>query len=255
MAKPVYALVNGSWVLVGSTTAHAHSVADVTNLQLELDAKASITDVNTALSGKLNVSEKGAIDGVATLDNSGTIPDAQIAATITRDSELSAGLSAKADTIHNHVMADITDLPLQADPTGASAGHVWTANGADSASWQATQFKKQTIAAVVTGGLAPTIGTTRLYNDTGVAWQIISVRAQVEEAPTGAAVVIDVNLGGTTIFTTQANRPQIAAGQNYGAKAVPDVTAVPDGSYLTVDIDSVGTITYGADLTIQIVVV
>ena len=42
MAKPVYALVNGVWTLVGSTTAHAHTVADVTGLQAAIDAKADI---------------------------------------------------------------------------------------------------------------------------------------------------------------------------------------------------------------------
>ena len=42
MAKPVYALVNGSWVLVGSTTAHNHVVADITGLQGDLDAKANL---------------------------------------------------------------------------------------------------------------------------------------------------------------------------------------------------------------------
>ena len=42
MAKPVYALVNGVWTLVGSTTAHNHTVADVTGLQAALDAKADV---------------------------------------------------------------------------------------------------------------------------------------------------------------------------------------------------------------------
>lgn len=255
MAKPVYALVNGSWVLVGSTTAHAHTITDITGLQAALDNKANTTDVNTQLNTKLNSSEKGASNGVASLDGSGTIPDSQISTAITRDSELSAGLSAKADLIHTHTKTEITDLPLLPDPAGVTAGNLWTADGSNSAAWLPPNYKKQTITASVIGGLAPTIGTTRFYNDTGSTWQVVSVRAQVEEAPTGAAILIDVNLNGTTIFTNQANRPQIAAGQNYGNKTTPDVLSIPDGSYLTIDIDSVGTITYGADLMVQIVVV
>ena len=42
MAKPVYALVNGAWVLVGSTTAHNHTITDITGLQAALDAKANL---------------------------------------------------------------------------------------------------------------------------------------------------------------------------------------------------------------------
>lgn len=44
-------------------------------------------------------SEKGAADGVATLDGSGTIPDAQIPATIARDSEITAAVSAAVDAL------------------------------------------------------------------------------------------------------------------------------------------------------------
>lgn len=42
MAKPVYALVNGAWVLVGSTTAHNHAITDITGLQAAIDAKADL---------------------------------------------------------------------------------------------------------------------------------------------------------------------------------------------------------------------
>lgn len=254
MAKPTYALINGSWVLVGGTSIHSHLIDDVTGLQVELDAKANTSDVNTALSSKINLTEKGSVGGLATLDGSGVIPGSQIPSDIALDSELTAGLATKADASHSHLIADITDLPLVPDPVGVTIDHVWTADGTNSAAWQPIQYKKQTITAVVTGGLAPTIGLARFYNDTGSTWQIISVRAQVEEAPTGAAIVVDVNLSGTTIFTTQSNRPQISSGQSFGTKAIPDVTDVADGAYLTVDIDSVGTTTYGADLTIQIVV-
>ena len=56
MAKPVYALVNGVWTLVGSTTAHAHTVADVTGLQAALDAKADTSHAHT----EADISDLGA---------------------------------------------------------------------------------------------------------------------------------------------------------------------------------------------------
>jgi hypothetical protein len=63
---------------------------------------------------------------------------------------------------------------------------------------------------------------------------------------------VDVKKGGTTIFTTQANRPTITAGGNT-ATGVPDVTAWNAGEYLTVDISQVGSTTAGANLTVTVV--
>lgn len=81
---------------------------------------------------------------------------------------------------------------------------------------------------------------------------ILGVSAAVNTAPTGAAVVIDINKSGTTIFTTQGNRPQIAASAFATAAEVTtmDVTAVAAGQYLTVDIDQIGSTIAGADLTV-----
>jgi hypothetical protein len=80
---------------------------------------------------------------------------------------------------------------------------------------------------------------------------VIGVTAAVGTAPTGASIIVDVNRNGTTIFTTQANRPTIVAAANATAsEAVPDVTAVASGDYLTVDRDQVGSATPGSDLTV-----
>ncbi len=104
-----------------------------------------------------------------------------------------------------------------------------------------------------TGTLAVQTGTHRLYNDTGIAWTIVSVRATVGTSPAGASVIIDVNKNGTTIFTTQANRPTIAAAANTSGKVTNmNVTSVADGEYLTVDVDQVGSTTNGGDLTLQL---
>jgi hypothetical protein len=79
------------------------------------------------------------------------------------------------------------------------------------------------------------------------------VRCYAKTAPTGTAIIVDINKEGTTIFTTQANRPSIPAGQNKGAKsAAPDVTALAEGDTITLDIDQVGSTTPGADLTVEV---
>lgn len=68
----------------------------------------TISDISAGLAGKQDVNttipltEKGAINGVAELDEDGTVPDEQVSSTIVRDTELSDALStklAKADVL------------------------------------------------------------------------------------------------------------------------------------------------------------
>lgn len=108
-----------------------------------------------------------------------------------------------------------------------------------------------TMAGSLTGKVGP--GTFRWYNDTGSYAHIRSVRATVGTAPTGAAIIVDVNLNGSTIFTTQANRPTIAIGATATNKIVNmNVAEIAPGGYLTVDIDQVGSTVAGADLMVQV---
>lgn len=81
-------------------------------------------------------------------------------------------------------------------------------------------------------------GTSRIYLPT--AGTIQSVEASVGTAPDGQPAIIDVDKNGTTIFTTQANRPSIAALAHTSGKMTPDVATFSIGDYLTVDIDQVG---------------
>jgi len=82
---------------------------------------------------------------------------------------------------------------------------------------------------------------------------VLGVVAAADTAPTGSSLIVDVNKNGTTMFTTQANRPAIAAGQHAtSVTAVPDVTSVAAGDYLSVDIDQVGATIAGSDLTVAV---
>ena len=96
---------------------------------------------------------------------------------------------------------------------------------------------------------------------------LVSVTATVGTAPTGAAILVDVNRNGTTVFTDQDDRPTIAisatssgvvknepalpAGTNYIYTPYP--TAVPLGAFaegdkVTVDVDQIGSGTAGSNL-------
>lgn len=81
--------------------------------------------------------------------------------------------------------------------------------------------------------------------------RIDEVRAHVGTAPTGAAILVDVNAAGTTIFTTQANRPSVAAAGTDANSGAPDGgTSVAKDTAITVDVDQVGSGTHGSDLTV-----
>lgn len=104
-----------------------------------------------------------------------------------------------------------------------------------------------------TGTLATATGTSRLYNPTGRTLTIDAVVIGVGTSPTTQSVISDLNLDGTTAYTTQGNRPAVTAGNNHATATAPDVTTWGSSSYLTVDIDQVGSGTAGSDLTLTVV--
>lgn len=110
---------------------------------------------------------------------------------------------------------------------------------------------KQVASFNVSGTLTVGTGVARFYLP--FACTILNVIVSVGTAPTGAAVIVDVNKNGITIFTTQANRPTIAVSTNADTSSVPDVTAMAVNDYFTVDIDQIGSTVAGANLVVQIV--
>lgn len=103
------------------------------------------------------------------------------------------------------------------------------------------------------GTLATGTGTLRYRMP--VACTVQHVRLAVGTAPTGAAILVDVNKNGTTIFSTQGNRPTVAISASAEtATTAPDITAYAAGDYLTIDVDQVGSSVAGADLSVIVYV-
>jgi len=96
----------------------------------------------------------------------------------------------------------------------------------------------------------------RYYNNTGADLEIVAVWASAGTAPTGTSLVVDVQKGGTTIFTTTANRPTIAAGTNSSGRVTnADITAWPAGTYLTTSITQVGSTVAGSNVVVEVLAV
>ena len=100
------------------------------------------------------------------------------------------------------------------------------------------------------GTLTVTNGVSRFYFPYSAT--ILGVSAAINTPAVGANIIIDVKKNGTTIFTTQANRPTIIAGAYATASEVTnmDITSIASGDYVTIDINQVGTTTAGSDLTV-----
>lgn len=141
-------------------------------------------------------------------------------------------------------------MEINAAADGAGAGGIWAEP--DARRWRASNLGFLLTWSVL-GNLVAGTGKHRIYNDSGVDLSIRACRASAGTPPTGQPVIIDVNDDGTTIFTTQANRPTIAAGANTsGSVTSMNDTTWQAGHYLTVDVDQIGSGTAGADLVVQV---
>jgi len=87
----------------------------------------------------------------------------------------------------------------------------------------------------------------------GVAGTIEEVYVMAKTAP-GAdkTLTIDVNKGGTTIFTTQANRPSLIGTNKTATSGAPQVTTFVKNDKFTIDVDVSTAATAIADVVVLI---
>ena len=164
-----------------------------------------------------------------------------------------------AEAEHTHTESEITDLDHDAqkikaktvDDSGIGDKKLLVYNATGTKLEYKTLHVITTLTFAVVGSLA--VGTDKAPTILApCSLTITKVKLVVKTAPTGASIIVDVNKNGTTIFTTQANRPSIAAGATTGDSGTPDVTSLAEGDKLTIDIDQVGSGTAGADLTVEV---
>lgn len=126
--------------------------------------------------------------------------------------------------------------------TGALA---WTnlpyASGATGATGLTPVFSRQ-------GTLSTQTGTQRLYVER--AGSIVVARATVGTPSTGSPILVDVNKNGTSVLSAPISITAAA----FTATGTISNSSVSAGDYFTVDIDSVGSGTPGANLTVTITI-
>lgn len=153
------------------------------------------------------------------------------------------------------------DLIYASDSDGTAArlgigadGTVLTSTSDGTPAWEAAGGSpKRQVYMTFSGTLQVTSGPLKFYNRLGVDLTILEVHITVETAPTGAAIIADLHEDGTTVFTNQAHRPQIAISGLTGVTTDIDVATWTNGSYLSPEIDQVGSTIAGANLVMTVV--
>ena len=84
------------------------------------------------------------------------------------------------------------------------------------------------------------------------AGKISYVTAAVVTAPAGSTAIFDLHKNGTTMYTTQGNRPTIADGGTYVTATLPDVLTWAAGDVIQLETDQKGSSTAGADLSVVV---
>lgn len=157
-----------------------------------------------------------------------------------------------------------TSSSVSITATNSPAGNVlgpnvmtgYTSSSPVSDSGTASQLEaaEKTIVLMAQGTLAV---TTKVSNFQFAApWPGIIKRARLiaNTGPAGAAVICDFLLNGTTIWSTQGNRVQIAAGATSGTQASFNTTSFAAGDVFTFNVAQVGSSTPGADLVMELTV-
>lgn len=102
----------------------------------------------------------------------------------------------------------------------------------------------------VVGNLSVSSGNLRFSSPGPMT--IGEVRLEINTAPTDQSILVDIHKNGTTIFTDQGKRPEIADGAYAGTSSTPDVVALVKNDYITMDVDQVGSTIAGGNLTIEV---
>lgn len=224
---------------------------DTANTVTFASSAGSPADASTTVKGitKVSVAPATSTNPISVGDNDTRVTADQAAGTASIRT-LGTGAAQAAVGNHTHAHSALTSIDTDSATTAihhtlgtganqaAAGNHTHTATGFTSRDW------------AFSGTLTTATGALRVpIHTTGT---VTSIRAMVNTAPTGAAIIIDVNKNGTTLYTTQGNRPTIAVSTNAVNATVPDVTTLAAGDYLTVDIDQIGSTVAGANLVVSV---
>jgi hypothetical protein len=163
-------------------------------------------------------------------------------------------MSWRVDESANWGTASVT--PFYSD--GSSGGSV-VAIPIDDYYWaNVASVQHQALLSSVQGSLSTFVDGRRFYHGRDTSVRIGKLRASVGTAPTGASILVDVKLNGTSILSSPAEitvgthtvvvTPDVA---NFDSGFVGEAVVLLPSDFLTVEVTQVGSTVPGSDLTVQ----
>jgi len=151
-------------------------------------------------------------------------------------------IAVETDTLKFKVGNGVTNWNILPYATGATGAQGPTGpTGAQGLYGMNPIFSRQ-------GTLVPTVGTQRFYIER--AGTVQTVRASVGTSPTGSAVQVNVLINGQTMLNTPI---LINPGEFTKTGSIAQVSVLPN-DYITVNIEGVGSVTAGANLTVTVTI-
>jgi len=245
-------------------TTHTHAISDVTNLQTTLDGKAptSHTHGNITNDGKVLVPYGGIISASAldAFSGAGTYPMIQGSGVGGSIQVASNG----AITIESAGTGYVDGLALRAGGSRfilvtqstqnapANLPVITTTGGAITAGY--LPDSRQLVIACSDEVSNLTVGTNKVTFRSPYAFTLTGVRASVNLAPTGSAIIVDINENGTSVLSTKLS---IDANEKTSltaaSPAVISDSSIANDAEITIDIDQIGSAIAGKGLKVVLI--
>ena len=158
-----------------------------------------------------------------------------------------------APTSHTHTESDITDLQsyITASSTDTLTNKTFDANGTGNS---LLNLPVEIGVAISDETTDLTTGTAKVTLRMPYAMTLTEVRANVNTAPTGATITVDINESGTTVLSTKLTIDATEKTSETAATApVISDSALADDAEITIDIDQIGSTIAGKGLKIWLI--
>lgn len=150
-------------------------------------------------------------------------------------------------------LTDLTTTTFGNETFGAG-DHIAVADASDSNAIKKVKMPVDLGMAVSDETTDLTTGTGKLTFRMPHAMTLTEVRANVNTAPTGSTIIVDINEGGSTILSTKlAIDVSEKTSTTAATPAVISDTALADDAEMTIDIDQVGSSTAGKGLKVWLI--
>jgi hypothetical protein len=239
---------DGSSTGLNATTAR-------TSLGLGTAATAATGDFATAAQGALAATavQPAALSSYQPLDSDLT----SIAALTTTSFGRSLLTQADAAAARSAIGAGTSSLAVSSSAPAALAATAAAGSSTDAARSDHAHQRDSDVIVIPVGdeSTALTTGTNKVRFRLPFAATLLAVRANVNTAPTGSTLIVDVNEAGTSVLSTKLSIDASETSSTTAATAaVISDSSLADDAEVSIDIDQIGSTVAGAGLKVSLFV-